>query len=377
MLRRHLWRWLIWYLWRSSKRYFWRSPLSQALVVVVALLGVLELSARAFQYARGRTFDDALYGTHYRDYFFLGPSFDPSAKGGAWQGIADLQINSMGFRGPEFPIAKPEGEYRIVTFGGSTSHSGNYPEKLQNIIDKAPEKFGNNVKVINAAVPTWNTTQSLIQLLTRAIHLSPDVIVVFHAINDASQRDEKWLKDLPAVDYRRYNGVLENSSLLYVFVRNYLRHAFQSLALLWPGSSSARPADLDERIMRQTAIFRSNIEHFAAIAKYRGIKLVLVTMPLNHDEGLDVETNRRRAGAFYASGGLFLFLTKKVGIHNQILREVASREEATLIDVAATNFSKTAANFVDLCHFSDGGAQTFAEAVAAGLENVRQPSPAR
>jgi hypothetical protein len=126
--------------------------------------------------------------------------------------------------------------------------------------------------------------------------------------------------------------------------------------------------------MRQTAIFRSNIEHFAAIAKYRGIKLVLITMPLNHDEELDMDANRRRAGPFYASGDQFLVLSKKVGIHNQILREVASREDATLIDVAATNFSKAAANFVDLCHFSDGGAQSFAEAVAVGLENVRQPS---
>ncbi len=354
-------------------RYLWRSPLSKVLVVLVALLGVLELSARAFQFSRGRTFDDALYGTHFRDFFFLGPSSNPSANDGAWQGITDLQINSLGFRGSEFPIAKPAGEYRIITFGGSTSHSGNYPDKLQRIIDGNPAKFGKNIKVINAAVPAWNTTQSLIQLLTRAIHLSPDVIVVYHAINDAFQRDDKWLKDLPAVDYRRYNGVLENSSLLYVFVRNHLRNAFQSLALLRPGPSLAKPADLAGR-MRETAIFRSNIEHFAAIAKHRGIKLVLITMPLNHDEKLDVEANRRRAGLFYASGDQFLFLTEKVGIHNQILREVATKENATLIDVAATDFSKAAANFVDLCHFSDGGAQTFAEAVAVGLEKVRQPT---
>ena len=160
-------------------------------IALACLLGVLEITVRIYQHARGRTFEDALYGTHYRDHFFLGPSFKPNS-GGTWQAVSDLRINSMGFRGDEFPIAKPAGEFRILTFGGSTSHAGNYPEKMQRLLSENL-RFGRGIRVINAAVPTWNTTQSLIQLVTRAIHLSPDMIVVYHAINDVDQVDGKWL----------------------------------------------------------------------------------------------------------------------------------------------------------------------------------------
>src|SRR6202022_3697848 len=82
------------------------------LLTLTILLGATELAARIYQYSRNRTFNDALLGVNYRDYFFLGPSFKPNS-GGSWQGIPDLQINRFGFRGEDFSIEKPADEFRI------------------------------------------------------------------------------------------------------------------------------------------------------------------------------------------------------------------------------------------------------------------------
>lgn len=346
---------------------------TRILLALLLVLGVMEASVRVYQFARGRTFDDALYGSHYRDYVFLGTSFKPGSTG-AWQGVSDLEVNSMGFRGDEFPIAKPSNEFRIITFGASTSHSGNYPGKLQKLLAEG-NAAGKKIKVINAAVPTWNTTQSLIQFITRATYLSPDLIVIYHAINDASQVDNKWLTALPAVDYTKFSGPLENSSLLYVLVRSKVRAVAEVIKMNVFGIA---PIHMDQWVaafkghdsMANTQIFRSNLESFSYLAKRRNIQVAFLTMPLSFEASEDMASNRRRAGAFYATGDVFVPLVKKVALHNDIIRGLAKAEGAHLVDVAATSFSKDAANFVDLCHFSEAGAQRFAEIVAASLREI-------
>ena len=207
-----------------------------------------------------------------------------------------------------------------------------------------------------------------LQLVTRAIHLSPDMIVVYHAINDVDQVDGKWLTALPAVDYTKHNGLLENCSLLYVFFRNAARPMIEAArGRIFGGSSSSAATAVRADMMQQTRIFRGNLEHFAAIGRYRNIKVVFVTMPLNHDPSEALATNRRRARPFYAAGDQFLFQYAKVEVHNAIIRDIAQRDGAYLVDIAATGFGKDPDHFVDLCHFSELGAEAFAKQMAAAL----------
>jgi lysophospholipase L1-like esterase len=346
----------------------WVSVLS-----VAVLLGLAEIGIRIYQHSRGRTFNDALYGVNYRDYFFLGPSFKPGS-GGSWQGIPDLKINRYGFRGEEFKIEKAPDEFRIITFGGSTSHSGNYPAKLEKIL-ATTRSSGKRITVINAAVPAWNSTQNLIQLITRAVYLSPDLILVYEAINDALLEDNKWLVDLPAVDYSRYNGFLENYSLLYVLLRAKFREAIDILQVGVLGGLNAEMARLavmanQPQIMSQTAIFSNNIQLYSTLGRSWNVNIAYITMPLNNDPSVDLANNRRRAGRFYAANDAFVLLTRKVELYNEIIRKIAHEEGAQLIDVAATEFSKNPENFVDLAHFSELGAQRFAEKVAGQLRDL-------
>lgn len=101
--------------------------------------------------------------------------------------------NRLGFRGDEIAAAKPAGVFRIVCLGGSTTYTAGvddagdaYPAQLQRILR---EKHGRaNVEVVNAGVHAFTSLDSLLNLELRVLPLEPDLIVVYHGINDLACR---------------------------------------------------------------------------------------------------------------------------------------------------------------------------------------------
>lgn len=104
-----------------------------------------------------------------------------------------LSHNSLGYRGDEFSVDKPEGVYRIVALGGSTVYSEKvkdnaktFTAQLENVLR---DEYGyQNVQVINAGVPGYNTWESLINLEFRVLDLRPDLVIVYHNTNDVHSR---------------------------------------------------------------------------------------------------------------------------------------------------------------------------------------------
>lgn len=101
-------------------------------VVIVILLAAAELALRAF----GPAWSTA-------------PSTENETFG------HPVRYNSFGFRGPEFPVSKPPGEFRVLVFGNSVTFGTGIGEEnifttqLQNLIDRlAPDR---ETRIINAA----------------------------------------------------------------------------------------------------------------------------------------------------------------------------------------------------------------------------------
>lgn len=95
--------------------------------------------------------------------------------------------NSHGFRGEEVLNPKPEGTIRIVCLGGSTTYSfgveddkHTYPFLLQ----EALRSRNIDAEVINAGVEGYNSLQSYINYLEKVEELEPDMLIVYHGIND-------------------------------------------------------------------------------------------------------------------------------------------------------------------------------------------------
>lgn len=326
-------------------------------IVTVCLLLLVEGGLRMYQSTvRNRSIDDMRFHPIYRDYFFYGINFKPGS-GGSWQAVPEMQINSLGFRGPEVSIEKPPGRYRILTIGASTSHSGEYPRRLERILRERTER---ELEIINAAVPSWNTTQSLIQYLTRGQYLEPDLVIVYHAINDSFMLDKQWLEEMREVDYRKYGGFLAQHSVLYNFLANRfarLRLKLEERGLI-PITSIELP---DLNLPYGEEIFRTNLETIIASAKARGADVMLVTMALDYHDGLSQEEAATRAGFAYQFHD---FYVKRVQRLNQTIREVGIAKGIKVVDAAQSNIAGVDENFSDICHFSDEGAERFAELLA-------------
>ncbi len=100
--------------------------------------------------------------------------------------------NSLGYRGPEITRPKPEGVFRIVALGGSTTYGISipwqeaYPAQLQRTLR---DEYGyTNVEVINAGVMGYTSWDLLANFEFRVLELDPDLIIVYEGINDVDTR---------------------------------------------------------------------------------------------------------------------------------------------------------------------------------------------
>ncbi len=100
--------------------------------------------------------------------------------------------NALGYREPDFELPKPEGEFRIVCLGGSTTYTTSvvddkvtYPAQIERMLN---ERGYPHVKVINSGCAAWSSYESLINFQFRVLDLDPDLIIVYHAVNDIHTR---------------------------------------------------------------------------------------------------------------------------------------------------------------------------------------------
>jgi lysophospholipase L1-like esterase len=135
--------------------------------------------------------------------------------------------NTLGFRGDEVSVPKPSGVTRIVCVGGSTTygprdHRASYPHLLQEVLR---ERGLENVEVVNAGVSSYTSHESLINVALRVVDLEPDVMIVYHGINDVHAR-LVW----PSSEYRGDNSGARTATLRSLRMPSVLEY---STALRW------------------------------------------------------------------------------------------------------------------------------------------------
>ncbi len=126
--------------------------------------------------------NDVLYTPHH----YLGYVTVPNYSKG------ENQHNSLGFRGEEFLIEKPESIYRIVSIGASTTYGTDvenykhsYPYQLQDYLQK---QGYTSVEVINAGIGGYSSFEILMNLQFRVLELKPDLVIIYQGINDIDTR---------------------------------------------------------------------------------------------------------------------------------------------------------------------------------------------
>lgn len=292
--------------------------------------------------------------------------------------------NSLGFRGEELPRAKPEGEFRIVCIGGSTTyttmvndHRLSYPAQLQAALEK--RGYG-PVKVINAGTGSWSSWESLINLQFRVLDVQPDLVIVYHAINDVHPRlvwpAESYTGDNSG--YRITNSqfvtpsVLEQSTLARMALIKFghvTPHSAlaRTLATRSPSSyqmeflKQVRGQSYPEGVFAETSAremfsinrpvyFRRNLSNMVAICKAQGVSSVLATFAYSKQ----FPEQPVVAMPEYQSA---------IDELNDVTRDITTKTDAELFDFAAA-FPDDKANYVDGRHVNEQGAELKAKLFA-------------
>ena len=353
-----------------------RRPRSSELVLLVlsvALpLACAELAARVWlshlashdQYLRYALYTDIVpQDLRFRPHHYLDYVLTPNYH------RVRTSHNSLGYRGDEFPKAKPPGEFRIVALGGSTTYddavsddSETHTAQLENLLRT---RYGyDHVRVINAGVPGYNSWESLVSLQFRVLDLSPDLVLHYDNNNDVHARlvpPSKYAGDNSA---RRkpwtYPPVpFWQSSVLLRFLYRYAHHTRPAGVEDVVGAFRPyTPMGYDERIggdpmevldRNPPIYFERNVRNMVILEKDHGIVPVLVTYAYSTDFPTDYTATPHYQRAFTQ--------------HNDIYRRLAATYGVPLLDLEAT-MPRDKEYFADGRHNSARGAQKRAELYA-------------
>lgn len=317
-------------------------------------------------------------------HYFLGFYPTPNHRAGA------NRHNSLGFRGREFTVSKPDNTYRIVTLGGSTTYSSgvddfalSYPNLLE---DHLRESGFDAVEVINAGASGYTSHQNLINMQFRVLPLLPDLIIVYQGFNDIQARfvypTSKYLGDRsgslrPFVSGIVMPDVTEYSTALRILGIRLGVTASHS-ALDWhllsrPNSYvgdifiqqnqlGTYPSGIFKDISAAEILennppvhFARNTEHMIALADHSDVNILLVTMAYDKDFH---ETSGLSTRRFYTSDEYIFALAQ----HNELTRNVGAQSNTPVFDLAEI-FPDDHTLFTDGLHMTEKGNRTRAQRI--------------
>ena len=266
-------------------------------------------------------------------------------------GSEQFSTNNFGFRDRDVAVPRPEGVFRIVCVGASTTEEGmnnayTYPNLLEAALNThftAP-----NFDVINTGIAGLNISKEHMRLADY-LALDPNLIIVYNAVNDIAHfHFQTWIHKASWAQ-----RLLRKSK----FITYYFNGLFRP-----------RDADIREALVTQTI---GQLVTMHERATQAGVPMVLTTFARPSIENL---TPAQRdyfdlyAYDIYntgnAEGRLLTFATycHTVDLFNAALRDICREKDIPLIDIAA-EVTGGADIFGDVCHMRNRGIEAKARAV--------------
>jgi lysophospholipase L1-like esterase len=283
--------------------------------------------------------------------------------------------NNLGYVGTQrLSREKPPGTVRIYCAGGSTTEQhdpaqgpdSSWPGQLQAMLAKL---VPGAVECINAGVSGYTSAESLAEFLFRGIDLNPDVLLVYHNVNDAwtcqmvdgfrsdyshARRHKAWsvgwINRLPQLPHLR----------TWQLIRHHVTQRFgRAQALMhwiadppWRTASSVNPAAVQA--------FRRNIANLVAVAKANKCVPVLIKWEC------DWSTRQLPPFLTLSDASLRTFY-EYLRLNNAGLQAVAQQEGCHYVDVGPFEPRHFRA---DGMHFSGEGLTAMASRVARAIEPI-------
>lgn len=284
--------------------------------------------------------------------------------------------------GEAFPLKKDTGTLRVVALGGSTTECGNliqdhhthYPLLLQEALSK---RLGRStIEVINVGNAGYATPHTLILLMLHVISWEPDIVILSENVNDLMASYFPDFKPDYANKYSHEFFGFPNMKRRLSLSNQLFRHSQLYWSIKEISDLLSYTYDNKYKIQRQSLgnspsgqamqIFKRNIKSFIAIARSRGISVVIGTQPLQDSEEMFVRHHGFKPYNNLVSYPLHGEFVSHHKAFNRILRETAVEEKVYLVDNDLL-FGNRKELFADYVHYSLEGATVLANNYADSM----------
>jgi lysophospholipase L1-like esterase len=338
-----------------------RSRLFLSLLIVVTLLLALEGVVRLRQWIKYGT-----VGSFYAFELHEASGLRVPAPGVTAGREHVIEVNSLGFRGPELDLPKPAGRVRIGYLGGSTtfcaeasSNETTWPELVR---DGIAERFPDaTFDIVNAGAAAYSSKHSLSNLEHRVAPTDPDIVVIYHGTNDISQDARTQAKAAGLLTEEDDTpSWLANISVGWQLIeKNFSARARQD--------TGGEKLDFD--MAAGTAAFRERLTALVRAAQAEARTVVLITFAHKVRREQDVATRSR---ASVTSLYWLPFMTvesvmEAFDAYNVVVREVAAATGAVLVD-GENGIPGDDLHFTDSVHLTDAGCALQAARVLDALD---------
>jgi lysophospholipase L1-like esterase len=273
--------------------------------------------------------------------------------------------NSAGFRGAEIALRKKAGVRRVACVGASTTYGllvtadEAYPAQLEKLLNAR----GGQWEVINAGVPGYVSTETLVNYLVRVMPYSPDVAVVLLGRNDVFPQTYNGFQP----DYSHYRRVGFNYTVSNYWHKELFGWSHLTMLLctvggqrfgwseqeehplyggmVWENCPSAEQAEANVADSARFSTYQRSLESLVAASKAHGVEVVICTMAMLPDRDGGNELPDEPA--------MQALVARVVDRNNEISRSVGERFAVPVVETAV--LSSRPELFGDGCHMTAEG----------------------
>ncbi|MGC8739303.1 MAG: SGNH/GDSL hydrolase family protein [Candidatus Hydrogenedens sp.] len=263
------------------------------------------------------------------------------------------QYNNFGFRDDDITMPKPEGVFRIVCIGGSTTEEGNSNDMTYpNIMERKLNKYfhSNNIDVINAGICGIRSFGE-VRRINEFLQFQPDLLVYYNAFNDICYHDIPYWLNLPNI----YKRILTHSAFLnQIFNRKLL------------------PSDDYIADYLQKTIFR-NLGAMNCACKKEGVQMAICSFAYPKIKWYEIiaklyyDFNLRNVWVpledIIVTFDTYL---KIINLYNKELQKFCEQEKILYIPVAE-EFNAGTDHFFDVCHMTPLGLDVKTDIIGSHL----------
>jgi len=266
-----------------------------------------------------------------------------------------------------YPRQKPEGVFRIVCLGSSSTVKAasrladpridNYPSQLGKVLDSCSS---GRIEVINAGVGGYGLTQIRVYLEQIILDLGPDLVIFYFGLNSDMPSDIGY--------YKRVESLLESNPAL-----DYPLEVEVALSLRWTHPAFVRTY----RLLSQSRFF-TGMKLMIDAARNRGH--VRKAAPAKEDFLLESADRLVRAAV---DKGVRILLIPELSAHGgsyfrSIFEEMTKRYASRPVTMYNIEGFDTSKHIVDDVHMNAGGCRELARVIAdylVGSDLVQCNSP--